>query len=117
MRGELQKRVRTIIAQVAEEMSVKIVSGVVSSDHLHLFVSIPPHVSVSNFVKLAKGRSSRKVQQEFPELRKKYWGRHFWARGYFSATSGNVTDKVINEYINNHNDAHKQNGEENISLE
>jgi len=117
LRGELQKRVRAIIAQVAEEMSVKIVNGVVSSDHLHLFVSIPPHIAVSNFVKVAKGRSSRKVQQEFPELRKKYWGRHFWARGYFSATSGNVTDEIINEYINNHSDAHRQNGEENISLE
>ena len=117
LRGELQKRVRAIIAQVAEEMSVKIVNGVVSSDHLHLFVSIPPHVAVSDFVKVAKGRSSRKVQQEFPELRKKYWGRHFWARGYFSSTSGNVTDEIINEYINNHSDAHKQDVEGNISLE
>ena len=117
LRGELQRRVRAIIAQVAEEMSVKIVNGVVSSDHLHLFVSIPPYVAVSDFVKVAKGRSSRKVQQEFPELRKKYWGRHFWARGYFSSTSGNVTDEIINEYINNHSDAHRQNGEENISLE
>ena len=117
LRGELQKRVRTIIAQVAEEAGVKILNGVVSSDHIHLFVSIPPHLPVSEFVKRAKGRSSRKVQQEFPELRKRYWGQHFWARGYFSATSGNVTDEMIDEYINNHYDAHKQNSEENISLE
>ena len=117
LRGELQRRVRTIIAQVAEELGVKILNGVVSSDHIHLFVSIPPHLPVSEFTKRAKGRSSRKVQQEFPELRKRYWGRHFWARGYFSATSGNVTDEMIDEYINNHYDAHKQNGEENISLE
>ena len=117
LRGELQRRVRTIIAQVAEELGVKILNGVVSSDHNHLFVSIPPHLPVSEFIKRAKGRSSRKVQQEFPELRKRYWGRHFWARGYFSATSGNVTDEMIDEYINNHYDAHKQSGEENISLE
>ncbi len=117
LRGELQRRVRTIIAQVAEEMGVKIINGVVSSDHIHLFVSIPPHLAVAEFVKGAKGRSSRKVQQEFPELRKRYWGRHFWARGYFSATSGNVTDEMIDEYINNHYDAHKQDEEENISLE
>jgi len=109
--------VRAIIAQVAEEMNVKIVNGVVSSDHIHLFVSIPPHIAVSDFVKGAKGRSSRKVQQEFSELKKRYWGRHFWARDYFSSTSGNVTDEIINEYINNHSDAHKQEGEGNISLE
>ena len=117
MRGELQKRVRSIIAQGAEELGVKILNGVVSSDHSQLFVSVPPHLAVSEFVTRAKGRSSRKVQQEFPELRKRYWGQHFWARGYFSATSGNVTDEMIDEYINNHYDAHKRGDEENISLE
>ena len=74
LRGELQRRVRTIIAQVAEELGVKILNGVVSSDHIHLFVSIPPHLPVSEFIKRAKGRSSRKVQQEFPELREKVLG-------------------------------------------
>ena len=117
LRGELQGRVRTVIAQVAEEMNIKIVNGVVSSEHIHLLVSIPPHISVSEFVKRAKGRSSRKVQQEFPELKQRYWGKHFWARGYFSATSGNVTDDVIDAYISNHYDAHQQHDEENISLE
>jgi len=117
LRGELQGRVRTVIAQVAEEMNIKIVNGVVSSEHIHLLVSIPPHISVSEFVKRAKGRSSRKVQQEFPELKQGYWGKHFWARGYFSATSGNVTDDVIDAYISNHYDAHQQHDEENISLE
>lgn len=117
LRGELQRRIRTIVAQVAEEMNIKIVNGVVSSEHIHLLVSIPPHISVSEFVKRAKGRSSRKVQQEFPELKRRYWGKHFWARGYFSATSGNVTDDVIDAYISNHYDAHKQHDEGNISLE
>ena len=74
LRGELQRRVRSIIVQVAEELGVKILNGVVPSDHIHLFVSIPPHLPVSEFIKRAKGRSSRKVQQEFPELRKRYWG-------------------------------------------
>ena len=118
LRGALQRRVREIVAQVAEEFGVHIVNGVVSSDHVHIFVSISPHVRESDLVKAMKGRSSRKVQQEFPELRKRYWGRHFWARGYFSVTSGNVTDEMIDEYINNpHVDAHKQNDAENISLE
>ena len=57
------------------------------------------------------------MQREFPELKKKFWGRHFWGRGYFSTTSGNVTDDMINEYINNHLDAHRSENIENISLE
>ncbi len=117
LQGNLRLRVREIIAQVAEEMDIKIINGVLSSDHIHLFVSIPPHIAVSDFVKIAKGRSSRKIQQEFPEIRKRYWGRHFGGRGYFSSTSGNVTDEMINAYLDNHVDAHRVNGLENISLE
>ena len=103
----MKERIREIIAQVAAELGVSIENGMVSTDPIHVFVSIPPHVAVSDFIKRAKGRSSRKLQQEFPELKKRYWGRHFWARGYFSATSGNVTDDVINEYINRHSDANE----------
>ncbi len=79
-----------------------IVKGVLSADHVHMFVSIPPHLSVSNVVRRMKGRSSHKVQREFPALKKRYWGRHFWARGYFCTTSGNVTDDVILQYIEQH---------------
>ena len=68
LRGALQRRVRDIIAQVAEEYDVHIVNGVVSSDHVHILVSIPPHVRESDLVKVMKGRSSRKVQQELIEL-------------------------------------------------
>lgn len=117
LEGNLRIRVREIIAQVAEEMSVRIVNGVLSADHAHVFADIPPHMSVSEFVKIAKGRSSRRIQMEFPDIRKKYWGYHFWARGFFSSTSGNVTDDIINEYINNHSDAHKSDNIGNISLE
>lgn len=115
--GELRIRVRELIAQVAEEMGIKVVNGVISADHIHVFVEIPPHLSVSEFVKIAKGRSSRKVQIEFPHLKKEYWGRHFWARGFFSSTSGNVTDEIINNYINNHSDAFQSSNITNISLE
>jgi len=118
MNQEIKLRVRDLIGQVAEEMRVYIESGVVSSDHVHLFVSIPPHVSVSDFVQKAKGRSSRKLQMEFQAmLKNRYWGRHFWARGFFSATSGNMTDEMIHEYINNHSDAHQPDNIGNIKLE
>jgi REP element-mobilizing transposase RayT len=96
---------------------IKIVNGVLSADHIHIFVEIPPHVSVNEFVKVAKGRSSRKIQQEFPNIRKKYWGCHFWGRGFFSSTSGNITDEVINNYIDNHVDARKSDSINNISLD
>ena len=117
LQGNLRLRIREIIAQTAEELGIKIINGVLSADHVHIMAEIPPHISVSQFVKASKGRSSRKIQQEFPEIRKTYWGRHFWGRGFFSSTSGNVTDDIINNYINNHSDAHQSNNVGNISLE
>ena len=117
LQGAMRIRIREIIAQAAEELGIKIINGVLSADHVHIMAEIPPHISVSQFVKAAKGRSSRKIQQEFPEIRKTYWGCHFWGRGFFSSTSGNVTDDVINNYINNHSDAHQSNNIANISLE
>jgi putative transposase len=67
-----------------------------------MFVEIPPHIAVSDVVRRVKGRSSHRVQMEFPELRKRYWGRHFWARGYFCTTSGNITDEAILQYLKYH---------------
>ena len=116
--SEIKVRVRDIIGQVAEEMGVHIENAVVSSDHVHIFVSIPPHIGVSDFIQKAKGRSSRKIQQDFHhQLKNRYWGRHFWARGFFSSTSGNVTDEMINNYINEHTDAHQPDHIKNIRLE
>ena len=67
-----------------------------------MFLLILPSLSVSDFMRRIKGRSSYKVQQEFAELKKRYWGRHFWGRGYFSTTSGAITDDVILQYLENH---------------
>jgi len=71
-----------------------------------MFVEIPPHITVSTFMQRVKGRTSRKIQQEFPALRKRYWGRRFWARGYFCTTSGNITDDVILQYLGQHAEPH-----------
>src|ERR1700730_3253740 len=90
------------IRQVCKELGVQIVSGVLSKEHVHMFVEIPPHIAVSDVVRRVKGRSSHRVQMEFPELRKRYWGRHFWARGYFCTTSGNITDEAILQYLKYH---------------
>jgi len=104
LRGKIRERIRTIVRQVCSELGVKIVSGVLSTNHIHMFVEIPPHISVSYFMQRVKGRSSRKIQQEFPELKKRYWGRRFWARGYFCTTSGNITDDIIMQYLEQHSD-------------
>ena len=100
--GAIRKRVRQIIRQVCAENGVEIISGVLSSDHVHMFVSIPPSLSVSDFMRKVKGRSSHKVQMEFPVLKKRYWGRHFWGRGYFSTTTGAITDDIVLQYLENH---------------
>ena len=99
--GELARRVRELLRQICKSHDVEIVKGHVSRNHIHLFVSVPPHLSVSVLVKELKGKSSWKVMSEFKSLSKQYWGRHFWGRGYFVASSGNVTDEVIMEYIKN----------------
>jgi putative transposase len=98
----MRERIREIIVQTCAEMGVYIVQGVLGRDHVHMFLSIPPKLALSNFMQRIKGRSSRRIQLEFPELRKRYWGGHFWARGYFSTTSGNVTDDIITQYLEVH---------------
>ena len=102
LEGAMRERIREIIRQVCAEMGVHIVKGVLSRDHVHMFLSIPPQLSLATVMQRIKGRSSRRVQMEFPELRKRYWGRRFWARGYFSTTSGNVTDDIILQYLESH---------------
>lgn len=99
---EMRYRIREIIRQVCDQLQVKIIKGVLSNNHVHMFVEIPPKVSVSDYMRRVKGCTSRKIQQEFPELRKRYWGQRFWARGYFCTTSGNVTNETILNYIENH---------------
>ena len=97
--GEIGIRLRELVRQTCASMDVYILSGHVSSDHVHLLVSVPPRVSVSELMQRIKGRSSRLMLEEFGELRRQFWGRHLWARGYFAASSGNVTDEVVKQYI------------------
>jgi len=99
---DVGKRVRTLVRQTCDAKDIEIISGVVSKDHVHLSISYPPKLSVSEIVKSLKERTSRKIQQEFPHLRKQYWGRHFWAIGYGAFSSGHVTDDIIKEYIRKH---------------
>jgi putative transposase len=97
--GQIAERTRELIRQVCKENEVEILAGHVSKDHIHMLVSVPPYLSVSKLVQYIKGYSSRKLQMEYKEINKQFWGKHMWARGYFAASSGNVTDQVIAEYI------------------
>ena len=99
LQGEIAKRARELIREICKTYDVEIIKGHISKDHVHLMVSVPPHMSVSQMVQYLKGKSSRKMMMEFKALSKTFWGRHIWARGYFVATSGNVTDEVIMKYI------------------
>jgi putative transposase len=99
--GEVGLRVRELIREICGRLDVTIIKGHVSKDHVPLFVSIPPQVTISRLVQHLKGKTAYKMLHEFPHLNKKFWGRHIWARGYFVCSSGNVTDEVIAAYIEN----------------
>ena len=109
--GKIAERTRDIIRQVCSSNDVEIISGHVGKDHIHLLASVPPHLSASRLVQYIKGSSSYKMQKEFKELNQQYWGRHMWARGYFVASSGNVTDEVIAEYIKNQDIEERKNSD------
>lgn len=99
LRGEIGKRLRDLVRQTCDTLEVQIEKGHIATDHVHLLVSVPPHISVSDLMQRVKGRSSRRMLDEFSELKKQFWGQHLWARGYFAASSGNVTDEIIKQYI------------------
>ena len=101
--GEVAHRLRDLIREICGSQEVTIMKGHVSKDHVHLFVSIPPQVPISRLLQRLKGKTSYKLMSEFAHLKKAFWGRHLWARGYFCCSSGNVTDEVIAEYIAHQN--------------
>ena len=96
---EIRNRVREMIRETCTSLDVEIIRGHVSKDHVHLMVSAPPYISVSKLVQSIKGRTSRRLLDEYKGLKKSFWGQHLWARGYFVATTGNVTDEIIMKYI------------------
>ncbi len=102
LRGDIQKRCRQVLIQICDSEDVTILKGVISGDHVHMHLEYRPSQDVSSIVKKLKGRTSRKLQQEFPVLKKKYWGRHFWAIGFGCWSTGNITDEMVNTYLEHH---------------
>ncbi len=97
--GQVAIRTRDILRQIAVEHEIDIITGKVSSDHVHMFVSYRPNQDISTIVQWFKGISSRLLLSEFAHLKKQFWGRHFWARGYLAVSSGNITDEMVHQYI------------------
>jgi putative transposase len=97
--GDVGQRCRELLREIARSQEMIIYAGSVNRDHVHMLIGIPPQISVSRAVQYLKGKSSHKLLSEYAGLRKRYWGQHLWARGYWVATSGNVTDEVWKRYI------------------
>ena len=115
LQGDIQIRCRDLIRQTCDSLDIQILKGVVSKDHIHLHISYPPKLSVSDMMKRLKGRSAKILLMEYSELKKRYWGGHLWGIGYGAWSTGNITDEMIQEYLNHHKEG--PNSDQNFILE
>ena len=112
--GDGQLRCRDLLRQTCNVPDVQMLKGVVSNDPIHLHVSYPPSLSLRDLIRCLQGRGAKLLLQEFPELKRRYWGGHFWGIGYGAWSVGNITDEVLEAYLNQHKD--QPNGDENFLL-
>ena len=97
--GALRKHLGEVFHELAGQKESRIVEGHLQTDHVHMCISIPPKYAVSNVVGYIKGKSAISIARKFMGRKKNFTGENFWARGYFVASSGTITDEVIMEYI------------------
>ena len=102
LKGEVQYRCRALLIQICDVEEVKILKGVVRKDHVHIHIEYPPRIALSKLVQRMKGRTSRLLQKEFPKLGERYWGWLFWASGYGAWSTGNITDEMVQQYLEHH---------------
>lgn len=101
LRGDVGLRCRELLREIVISKEMQIYAGSFNRDHVHMLIGIPPQVSVSRAVQYLKGKRSHRLLSEFRVLKKRDWGQHLWARGYWAVSSGNVEDEVWKEYIEN----------------
>lgn len=99
LRDKVAERLRELLKQGCSTLDITIIRGSVAREHVHMLISCPPTLAPSKIMQYLKGRSSKMLQEEFPEIKKRYWGQHLWSSGYFCRTVGAVTDEMIKEYI------------------
>ena len=107
MYGELRREIGEILRKLCEMSQVQLIEGKICVNHVHMYVAIPPKQSVSEFMSYLKGKSSLMIFDRHPEYRRKGADRHFWARGYYVTTVGNVNEATIVEYIRNQEETDK----------
>ena len=98
--GELRADIGKILRKLCAEKKVEIIEAEACIDHVHMLVSMPPHLSVSQFMGFLKGKSTLMIFDRHANLKYKYGSRHFWCRGYYVDTVGK-NKRVIEEYIRN----------------
>ena len=96
--GQLKKDIGEIIRKLCNEKKVEILEANACTDHIHLLVSVPPYISISQFMGFLKGKSTLMIFDRHANLKYKYGSWHFWCRGYYVDTVGR-NERVISEYI------------------
>ena len=99
LRGDIALRLRELVREMSQKHDIRILQGHIRPDHVHLLLSVPLSLAPSRVMQAIKGKTSHHLLQDFGALRRTFWRRHLWGRGYFVASSGNVTDEVIAKYI------------------
>ena len=110
MYGEVKRDAGEIIRKLCEMKGVELIEGKICVDHIHMYVAIPPKLAVSEFMSYLKGKSALMLFDRHPEYRAMRGDKHFWARGYYVATVGNVNEETIREYIRNQEENDKLEG-------
>jgi len=99
LKGLIKEELEKDIRMLCEWKKSEVLELNIQEDHIHLVVSIPPKVSISEMMGMLKGKTAIKLFKSYPELKKKpYWGNHFWARGYFVNTVG-LNEDMIRRYV------------------
>ena len=101
MYGEVKVEIGEILRKLCEMKQIILIEGKVCVDHVHMYIGVPPKLGISDVMAYLKGKSSLMIFDRHPEYRPKWGDRHFWARGYYVTTVGNVNEATIREYIRN----------------
>lgn len=97
--GSIALALGKMVDQICEENQWPIITKEIQPDHIHLFLTIPPAISVASVMKILKGTTARKLFVQFPEIKQNLWGGHLWSPSYYAGTAGNVSAETIQKYI------------------